>query len=276
VAASASVVLWTGSYRTIERVLVAMVLLMSVVFFVTAAAVSPGPLVIARNLAVPALPQGSLVTAMGLIGTTIVPYNLFLHANVARERWHGERGLRNARADLVVSILLGGIVSMSILVTGAAHPGSGVTSAADMALALEPVLGTWARSFLAVGLFAAGFTSAITAPLAAAFALSGIFGWVSDMRSPLFRGVWGAVMFVGAVFAALSTQPVRAIVLAQAANGILLPAVAIFLLVVMNDRRVLGTAANGWMANFLGGVVVLLTVVLGARLLLGALGIPLF
>ncbi len=273
VASGATMVLWSGSYRTIERVLVAMVVLMSVVFFITASAVSRGPAAIAENLLTPRLPPGSVVTAIGLIGTTIVPYNLFLHANAARERWRGEGALRSARADLVVSILLGGIVSMSILVTGAARPGAGVESAADMALALEPLLGAWAKSFLAVGLFAAGFTSAITAPLAAAFALSGIFGWVSDMRSPLFRGVWGSVMLVGAVFAALSTQPVRAILLAQAANGVLLPAIAIFLLVVMNDRRTLGTAANGWLANVLGSAVVLLTVLLGARLVLGALGI---
>lgn len=274
----ASIVLWTGSYRAIERVLVTMVVIMSLVFLVTAAAVAHAPGAIAEALVVPKMPPGSLVTAVGLIGTTIVPYNLFLHANATRERWgaEGAQALPTARADLVLAIVLGGIVSMAILITGAARPGPDVQSASDMALALEPLLGTWARSFLSIGLFAAGFTSAITAPLAAAFAMSGVLGWVNDMRSPLFRSVWIAVMLVGATFAVLSARPVHAILVAQAANGILLPAIAVFLVVVMNDRRTLGTAVNGWVANVLGGAVVLLTFLLGARLLLGALGVSLF
>jgi Mn2+/Fe2+ NRAMP family transporter len=260
----ASALLWTGNYRLLERVLVAMVVAMSIVFLITAAAVISQPGAVLAGAVVPVLPRGSDFVALGLVGTTIVPYNLFLHASSARERWRGPEHLPEARFDLVVSIALGGIVSMAILVTGAAKFGMPVNDPAQMAVLLEPLLGRWATVCFALGFFAAGMTSAITAPMAAAYAVSGVLGWVQDLRSPLVRLVWILVMLVGVACTLLEIRPVPAILFAQAANGLLLPAVAIFLLVVMNDRRLLKGAANGWIANVLGVIVVLITIALGA------------
>ena len=270
-AAVAAALLWTGRYRVIERALVAMVVVMSVVFLATAFAIGRDLPAILRGSFVPGLPEGSAVTALGLVGTTIVPYNLFLHARAARERFEGPEALRDARLDLIVAIALGGIVSMAIVVTAAASGVTNADSALRMAAQLEPLLGRWATVFFALGLFAAGLTSAITAPLAAAIALSGALGWSADMRAGRFRAVWAFVILVGAAFATSGIRPIPAIVFAQAANGILLPVVAAFLLVVMNDRRLLGDRANGPVANGLGVLIVILTVVLGARGVLAAL-----
>jgi NRAMP (natural resistance-associated macrophage protein)-like metal ion transporter len=276
---AAAALLWTGSYRAIERVLVAMVVLMSLVFLATAVAVGAELPALVRGALVPSTPPGAALVALGLVGTTIVPYNLFLHASAARERFGtddatgGGGALRAARADLVVAIALGGIVSMGIVVTAAASGVRDAATAAEMARQLEPLLGEWARVFFAAGLLAAGLTSAITAPLAAAYALAGAFGWPADLRAPRLRLVWGAVIAVGMAFALAGVRPVPAIVFAQAANGLLLPLVAAFLLWVMNDRALLGRAANGWLANALGAVVVGLALVLGARAVLGALGV---
>jgi Mn2+/Fe2+ NRAMP family transporter len=267
----ASALLWTGSYRAIERVLVGLVIVMSIVFLVTAAAVVHHPGALLRGAFVPSIPEGSTLLALGLVGTTIVPYNLFLHASAARERWRGHSALGEARTDLIVAIALGGIVSMAIVATAAASP-AGAASATEMAAQLEPLLGTWAKAFFAIGFFAAGLTSAITAPMAAAYAVAGIFGWVSDLRSPLLRPIWMLVMAAGVGFALAGVKPIPAIVFAQAANGILLPAVAIFLLVVMNDQRLLRGAANGVVATVLGGIVVIVTLLLGVRALVGVLG----
>lgn len=268
IALLATALLWIGSYKVIERAMVAMVVLMSIVFLVTAAATARDPAGILIGSFWPRLPDRgplhSAALALGLVGTTIVPYNLFLHASAARERWRGPAHLGEARADLVVAIALGGLVSMAIVITAAAAPGGAGGTVAGMAAQLEPLLGRWATVFFATGLFAAGLTSAITAPLAAAYAFAGVFGWVSDLRSPLLRGVWILVMATGTGFALAGVRPVPAIVFAQAANGILLPAVAIFLLLVMNDRRLLKGSANGPLANTLGSVVVVLTAALGA------------
>ena len=264
IAALASLILWRGSYRLVERVLVTMVIAMSIVFLVTAIAVMRDPGAILAGTLIPKMPPGSDLLTLGLIGTTIVPYNLFLHASSVQERWRGADKLGEARADLGVAIVLGGIISMAIVITGAAQFGATVDSPVRIAAMLEPLLGRWATTFFAVGFFAAGMTSAITAPMAAAYAVSGVLGWVQDLRSPLVRIIWITVMVVGVGFTFAGVRPVPAILFAQAANAILLPAIAIFLLIVMNDRRQLKGSTNGIVANVLGGAVVALTLVLSA------------
>jgi manganese transport protein len=276
IAGAAALLLWTGSYRLLERVLMAMVGLMAVVFVVTALVVLPPPGDLVRGLFVPALPDGALLVAVALIGTTVVPYNLFLHSSTVQERFRGAGELGSARRDLTFSILVGGGVSMAILITSAGtihQAGLEVGSAPDMARQLEPVLGGWATIFFAVGFFAAGMTSSITAPLAAAYATAGALGWERDLRSPRFRAVWGLVLGVGALAALTGVQPVEAILFAQAANGILLPCIALFLLLAVNDGRWMGEHRNGWVANLAGGAIFLVTVVLGGRAVLIGLGV---
>ncbi len=270
--ALAFALLWSGRYRWVERALVAMVATMGVVFLATAVALGPSPGSLLNGL----VPRGlgdraALLTALGLVGTTVVPYNLFLHASAVRERWKGAARLDTARADTVVSVSLGGVISIAVLVTAAASPAVvQVTSAADMAGALEPLLGRWARGFFACGLLAAGLSSAVTAPLAAAYATCGVLGWPSDLRSAAARGVWVPVMLVGVALSALAIRPIAAILFAQAANGLLLPVIAVFLLYVANDRRLLGPRANGPLSNALGATMVLVAALLGLRSLIGA------
>lgn len=273
-AALAFALLWSGRYRTIERVLVSMVVVMSVVFLATAFMLTPPLGSLLRGLFVPSVPEGGLIVAVGLIGTTVVPYNLFLHAAAVSERWRDASSLGEARADLVVSIVLGGIVSMAIVATaaGALRAGAaGIANASDMAVQLEPLLGSWARVFFALGLFAAGLTSAITAPLAASYAVTGALGWPRDLRSGRMRAVWIIVLLTGAVFASTGIRPVPAILFAQVANGILLPAIACFLLIAVNDRRRMGGLQNGMVANLVGGAVVLVTLGLGTWAIVRAL-----
>ncbi|MGH7571922.1 MAG: Nramp family divalent metal transporter [Gemmatimonadota bacterium] len=274
-AAAAAALLWTGSYRAVERTMIALVVVMGIAFAATAIALLPETESLARGLFVPTLPSGSALTAIALVGTTVVPYNLFLHAATVREKWAGVADLPAARRDLTLSIAFGGALSMAIVVTAAVTlPGADdVASAADMARLLEPTLGRWATALFAIGLAAAGVTSAITAPLAAAYATAGALGWPRDLRTPRVRTVWVLVLLAGAVFAVTGVRPVPAILFAQAANGILLPAVAIFLLLVVNDRRSMGCHANGSVANLLGGLVVAVTLLLGARAVLDAFGL---
>ncbi len=276
IAAAAAALLWTGSYRLLERFLMGMVGVMAVVFMVTALLVFPPIPDLLRGLFVPELPPGALLFTVALIGTTVVPYNLFLHASTVRERFSGPEDLPAARRDLVLSILVGGGVSMAILITsaGTIHGSGGeVGTAAEMAQQLEPLLGAWAGAFFAVGFFAAGMTSAITAPLAAAYATAGAFGWKADLRSSRFRAVWGGVILAGALMAATGVRPVEAILFAQATNGVLLPAIAVFLLLAVNDRRWMGELANGRWANAAGVIVCLVALGLGLRGVLTAFGV---
>ena len=274
VGVGAFVLLASGAYQLIERVLVALVIVMSVVFLLTAIIVRPNVGDILAGVFAPGIPSGSLVTVVALIGTTVVTYNFFLHASSVQEKWPesapaGE-ALAESRFDTIVSIALGGLITLAIIVTGAAAffgTGTKIESAGQMAQQLEPLLGPAAKVFFAIGLFSAGLTSSITAPLAAAYATSGAFGWGRDLRSWRFRAVWAVVLIFGTTLAALGTSPVQIIIFAQAANGVLLPLIAIFLLIIMNRSDLLGDFKNGVVGNVLGAIVVLVTLGLGIRTL---------
>jgi Mn2+/Fe2+ NRAMP family transporter len=207
------------------------------------------------------MPSGSALTVVALIGTTVVPYNLFLHANIVQEKWRGTetaQAIKESRGDTVVSIGLGGLITLAVMSTSAvAFFNTGAQfSAASLATQLEPVLGSAANSFFAFGLMAAGLTSAITAPLAAAYAVTGAMGWPTNFNSRRFKLIWMLVLAVGTLFAALGTKPIAAIVFAQAANGILLPVTAVFLMIIMNRVDLLGEYRNRLATNLLGAAVV--------------------
>ncbi len=262
----AGILLWTGRYRVLERVLAACVAVMGLMFLATAVMVLPNLGELAVGAFTFQLPRGSELTALALVGTTIVPYNLFLHAAAVRERWNASDDLPAARLDLVLAIGLGGLVSSAVVVTAAAAlDGTQITSASDMAGQLEPLLGTWASHSFATGYAAAGVSSAITAPLAAAYTVLDTLGRGRDVRTPTARIISLGCVGVGATVALLGLRPIPLIFLAQVVNGLVLPAVALILLVAMNDRGRLGRHVNGWKGNLAGGAVVLLTAVLGIR-----------
>jgi Mn2+/Fe2+ NRAMP family transporter len=209
-----------------------------------------------------------MLTVIALIGTTVVPYNLFLHANLAKEKWKYveiDIALKESRSDTVLSIGLGGLITLAVMSTSAVafFETERIFSSSSIATQLEPVLGSSANLFFALGLMAAGLTSAITAPLAAAYAVSGALGWPSDFNDFRFRIIWVSVLLIGTGFAALGTKPITAILFAQAANGLLLPIIAVFLLIIMNRRDLIGIHTNGKFANILGSLVVLVVSGLG-------------
>lgn len=271
----AGVAVLVGQYQLLEKLLVGLVLLMSAAFLLSIFLVPPDFGQFFSGL-VPSIPNGGTLTAIALIGTTIVPYNLFLHAAAARKKWETAAGTPDARTESALSIGLGGLVSIFILSTAAGslfQSGLEVTSAADMARAIEPAFGDGARYLIGIGLFAAGQTSAITAPMATAFALSEIIGGDEKRKSRLFRGTALFVILVGAAISLVGIRPVSLILIAQYANGLMLPIVAVFLLYIMNRKDLLGAHANTMLANVFGAGIVLITLGLGLRSILRAAGV---
>lgn len=263
--AVAASLLAAGSPRRVALALSVLVALMGVAFLATAALLRPPAGALAAGALAPSLPAGSGLLALGLIGTTVVPYNLFLGSGVARGQTLGE-----LRFGLTVAIGLGGLISMGVLVVGAAVEGPFAFSAIGDVLAAR--LGPWAGALFAWGLAAAGLSSAVTAPLAAAITARGLFGGGDDgsddrrwsERSWRYRAVWAGVLAVGLGFGLSGVRPVPVIVVAQALNGVLLPLAAVFLLLAVNDRRLMGgQALNGALSNAAMTAVVLVTLVLG-------------
>ncbi|MCX2678971.1 Nramp family divalent metal transporter [Galbibacter sp. EGI 63066] len=268
----AFVFLFTGSYKFIEKTLVWLVIVMSLSFVVTAIVTKPDITKVLKGLFAPSVPEGSLLTIIALVGTTIVPYNLFLHASLVSEKWSSTKHLKDAKRDTVVSILLGGFVSMAIMVTAAQIPGSEITDVSGLAKGLEPVYGNSATYFIGIGLFAAGLTSAITAPLAAAYVAASCFGWNAGLKDNRFRAVWMLIIALGVFFMSFGIKPIEVIRLAQIANGILLPVIAIFLLWVVNKTTVMGNYKNTPLQNIIGILIVCMAVLLGLRAILKVVG----
>ncbi|WP_024770373.1 Nramp family divalent metal transporter [Aquimarina macrocephali] len=260
----AFILLYIGNYKVLERSLIVLVLLMSVAFIVTAIVTKPDISMIFKGF-VPNFSSDNVLTIVGLIGTTVVPYNLFLHASIVSEKWKSTEDLPEAKKDTVVAIVLGGLVSMAIIIAGAAIQEAEVNNAADLAKGLEPVFGSMAKYVLSIGLFAAGITSAITAPLAAAYVVKGCMGWQKGLKSKSFRAVWMFILFLGVLFSSLGIKSIVIIRFAQIANGLLLPVIAIFLLWVMNQQKILGKYTNSWKQNLIGFFILVITCFLGFR-----------
>ena len=261
----AFILLYIGNYKFLEKALVTLVLLMSVSFLITAIVTKPNIIGVLKGMFVPRFPEKSLLTIIGLIGTTVVPYNLFLHASLVKERWNKKEDLLSAKKDTIISIILGGLVSMAIIVSAAAIQIPNITNAADLAKGLAPLYGEFAKYFLALGLFAAGITSAITAPLAAAYVAKGCLGWKTDLKSKKFRLVWIVILFLGVLFSSIGIKPIEIIKFAQVANGMLLPVIAGILLWIMNKKSVLGKFVNTKTQNMIGFFILAITIFLGAK-----------
>jgi NRAMP (natural resistance-associated macrophage protein)-like metal ion transporter len=261
----AFILLYIGNYKVLEKTLIALVLVMSISFVITAIVTKPDIMAIFKGALVPNFPEKSLLTIIGLIGTTVVPYNLFLHASLVKERWNKKEDLSFAKKDTIVSIILGGLVSMAIIISAAGIQATTITNASDLAKGLAPLYGEFAKYFLSLGLFAAGITSAITAPLAAAYVAKGCLGWKVDLKSKQFRLVWIIVLLIGVVFSSIGIKPIEIIKFAQIANGMLLPIIAGILLWIMNKKSVLGNYANSKLQNIFGFIILLATIFLGAK-----------
>ena len=259
--------LYTGKYIWIERTLISLVALMGFVFILSAILLKPSLHQIFSGLFALKLPENAGLLVMGLIGTTVVPYNLFLHASAVKQKWSGAEYLSTVRWDTILSVALGGLITLCILITAAAAFGGQkeISNLADLGPQLRPILGAWSVDFIAFGFLAAGLTSAITAPLAAAFATSEILGWKKGMKARSFRGVWCFVLGCGVIFSSLGLKPTNVILFAQIANGLLLPIIAIFLVWVMNDDRLLKGYRNYRWQNLIGILVILVTLGLGLK-----------
>lgn len=271
-------ILALGTPRQVARWLAVLVAVMGAAFLVTAVRLAPDLGELLRGALLPSTPSGSGLLILGLVGTTVVPYNLFLGSGLAA----GEK-LGEMRFGLTVAVALGGLISMGVLVVGTAVAGDFSFEALSEVLASR--LGPWARGLFAAGLFAAGLSSAITAPLAAAITARSVFAEGSSRdatkgieddprwgdRSLRFRAVWAGVVAVGVGFGVADVAPIPAIVLAQALNGVLLPLVAVYLALAVNDRRRMGDdALNGSLANLVLAAVVAVTMLLGVTNLVRA------
>lgn len=262
-------ILWVGNIQIIARSLGAVVALMGIAFCWVALQTDFGFVEISKAILTPAFPANSSLLIIGLIGTTIVPYNLFLASGIGQGQ-----DIREMRIGVIIAVVIGGLISIAILFAGTLV--NEPYSYEALAKAMQAKLGDWAILLFGFGLFAAGMTSCVTAPLAAAITGKSLLGnqnpkWENHALN--FRLVWIIVFGVGLFFSLTGVKPIPAIILAQAINGILLPVVTIFLLLAVNDRKLIPSEFNNKLfSNILTLLIVTVTCFLGLTNIWRALG----
>ncbi|MCD2138145.1 Nramp family divalent metal transporter [Salinicoccus halitifaciens] len=253
-----------GGYKVVEKLMVFFVILMGVVFITTMFIAGPDLPSLLEGAFVPAIPSGSIILVIALIGTTVVPYNFFIHAQTASEKWGDTSKLSSMRFDTILMITAGGIITAAILITaGALIQGTEVTSVVELAAPLEPLMGAWAPIFISVGLFSAGFSSAIASPMGAAATVSSFMRWKGGFENRKYKMIFAIVIIIGIITSAIGFEPLEVLLIAQALNGMILPLIAIFIMIVINKKGLMGDFKNSTVLNVAGWIITAVVTFLG-------------
>ncbi len=278
-----------ASYHTVERVFLAITLVF-VAYIASAVLARPdwgavGHALVAPNLD---LSGATLLLMVGVVGTTITPYMQFYLQSAVAEKGIDEEELRLEQVDAVGGAVWTNAIAVFIVVACAvtlfAH-GRTITTAADAAVALEPFAGNLATVLFAVGLFGASVLAATIMPISTAFVLCEAFGFESGVGrrfrdAPVFFSLYTLILAVGAIIVLIpGLDPISIILSSQYLQGLLLPIVLVFMLLLVNNKLLLGRHANGRRLNVLAGacigLVIVLDVVLLSQSVLSALGVRL-
>lgn len=290
-----AVLLWYlviyGSYAKVEKVF----LLMTLVFFAyPVAAFMGGPDwgAVAKGAFVPTLRMDSayIFILVGILGTTITPYIQIFQQSSVVERGAARRHYGPERIDAYFGSVFSNLMSISMIIATAATlyviGNNKIESAADAAKALEPVVGSSATLLFAIGLLGASLLAGAVLPLATSYAVSEAFGIPKGVnldfrRGKTFFSIFTALIVIGAGIALIPNVPIFPLLVGiQVLNGVLLPIILIFILLLVNDRNLMGDLKNSRFYNVLGWgtfvmVTIAVTVMLGGQIL-DLFGIELF
>lgn len=255
-----------GTAKMLEKIMLMFVSLMGALFFITMVTVGPSIPKMLKGIFIPTIPQGGVISTIALIGTTLIGINLILHSITSKNKWHEVSDLENAKFDILVNVLIGGIITVSIIVTSAAvlyNSGIEVNSPLVFSKQLEPVLGSWARIVGDLGIFAAGLSSAIAVPFTLNSVFSSMFNWEGGIQSKQAKILGTVVVLFGTILAMLNTRPIQIITAAQVTSGFSLPFIAILLVIAANNKKLLGEHTNTTLQNILGGIAATVSLGLG-------------
>ncbi len=221
--------------RLIKNTLGIAVLLMSISFMFSAFMTKPPLLELLEGFFVPRWRPDTWSTIIAVLGTTIVPYNLFLHAALVKNEID-ELESSFLRRDIIISVCFGGLISSSIVIAAAGTNIDEISSINDMGKSLQILYGSNSQIFISFGLFAAGISSAITAPLAAGYVVEESF--IKHPNSKLLKkAAIFIVIITGMIFSFSGYNPIKLIKLAQVANGLLLPGITLFICLICIPKK---------------------------------------
>jgi NRAMP (natural resistance-associated macrophage protein)-like metal ion transporter len=290
----AAVVIWLlvvrGSYPLVERVLLS-IGVVYLTYIVSGFLVHPDWGSILRASTTPQIEpsRAYFLLAIALIGTTITPWmQFYLQAAVAEKGIPVDR-LAYSRADVIVGSVVTDVIAYFIVVATALTLAGHLTAdqlgnmqAGDYARALVPAAGKFAGILFGIGLVGASLLAGSVVPLSTSYAVTEAFGFERGVdrgigEAPVFFGIFTLLIVVAALAVLIPGVPlVSMILLSQDVNGLILPAILVYMLILVNDRRLMGRYTNGRAANAVAGVTVAGLIVLTALLLSSAVpGSPL-
>ncbi len=224
-------ILWYGGSKWISTIMTMLVGLMGVAFLLLAVKGDFTFTELIKSSVIPTIPEGSEWLTLGLVGTTIVPYNIFIGSAISKGHT-----IPLMRIGLTISVLIGGLITSWIMLAGTMV--GNFSSFGELASLFQNKMGVIGSLALGLGLFAAGFSSAITSPYAASLIASTVFG--AEKKS-VVRFVWMSVLFTGFTFGISGIKPIPVILAVQALNGLILPLLTYFLILIVNDSKVVAT-----------------------------------
>jgi len=281
-----AVIVWLlvvkGNYRSVEKIFL-FACLFYVTYIISGILAKPDWAAIGTSLVRPSLSfsPGQLGMVIGLVGTTIAPWmQFYLQASIV-EKNIAVKDYKHSRLDVVLGSFIVTIVAGFIILTCAAtlfKAGVRVETAADAALALKPLAGKYCSALFAFGLLNASLFAASILPLSTAFLVCEGMGWENGVNkkfseAPQFYGLYSFLVFLGAAVILLPRIPLfRVMLISQVVNGIVLPVVLVFMLILVNSRKLMGTHKNGRVYNILCWITVAVLVVLTGAYILSFVG----
>ncbi|MDO8847023.1 MAG: Nramp family divalent metal transporter [Coriobacteriia bacterium] len=284
----AALVVWLlvvrGSYRRVQNVLLALSSIF-IAYVVAAFLAGPDWLEVGRSFVVPTvIPDRAFIAlAIGLTGTTIAPWMQFLLQSNIVDKGTTVKEWSLARWDVMVGALAANLIACFIIITTATvlHPaGIQITGAEDAARALAPLAGPYAELLFSIGLLSASVLAAAVLPLTSSYAICEAFGWESGLdrswaEAPLFNSLYTFVIVAAAAVILIPGLDLIAIMLvSQVINGVLLPFLLVFMMIIINDRTIMGRHVNGRLNNVLSWTTIAVVITLtGALLVMTLVGI---
>jgi NRAMP (natural resistance-associated macrophage protein)-like metal ion transporter len=272
-----------GTYSRVEKVFL-VACLFYVAYLISGFLARPSWGVVLQRMVVPEFTWRAdyLVMLVGVVGTTIAPWMQFYLQSAVVEKGVRLADYRYCRYDVIVGCVVAVVVALFIVLACAAtlhQQRIPIRDAQDAALALAPLAGRYCAGLFAFGLFNASLFAASVLPLATAYYVCEGFGWETGIdkrfrEAPQFFGLYTALIVLGSAFILIPHFPLLSVMyLSQVLNGILLPFVLIFMLLLVNRRDLMGAHVNSRSFNIVAwgtsGIMIALTLVMVGSLLLG-------
>jgi NRAMP (natural resistance-associated macrophage protein)-like metal ion transporter len=267
-----------GTYKSVEKVFL-VACLFYVTYIISGFMAKPDWNMVAQNVVNPKfnLTSGSLTMLVGLVGTTIAPWMQFYLQSAIAEKNIKLKEYKNSRVDVIMGSFIVNIVAFFIIVVCAAtlfKAGIKIETAKDAALALAPLAGKYCSALFAFGLLNASLFAASILPLSTAFVVCEGMGWENGVNkkfseAPQFYGLYSLLIFAGAGFILLPGLPLFPIMfVTQVLNGVLLPFILIFILILINDKKIMGEYVNKKGFNIFAWIVSGIMIILSLLMLI--------